>query len=180
MSRLTTIDPLTATGKARDLLAAVRARLKVTPNMTRVMANSPAVLEAYLAFSGALENGALPARLREQLALTVAEADACEYCLSVHSAVGKAMGMTESELTDTRQGRAASARDTAALAFAREIVEKRGLVPEKAVTAVRAAGFSDGEIAEIITHVALNIFTNYFNNVAAVELDFPKVALMTA
>ncbi|HSM85698.1 MAG TPA: carboxymuconolactone decarboxylase family protein [Candidatus Limnocylindrales bacterium] len=180
MSRLTMIDPLTATGKARDLLAAVKARLKVTPNMTRVMANSPAVLEAYLAFSGALENGALTARLREQLALTVAEADACEYCLSVHSAAGKAMGMTESELRDTRQGKAASARDTAALAFAREIVEKRGIVPEKAVTAVRAAGFSDGEIAEIITHVALNIFTNYFNNVAAVELDFPKVALMTA
>jgi uncharacterized peroxidase-related enzyme len=177
MSHLKNIDPAQATGKAHDLLAAVKAKLKATPNMTRVMANSPAVLEAYIGFSGALDHGALPVKLREQLALTVAEANACEYCLSVHSAVGKMVGLTRSEVEESREGRTASAKDTAALAFAREIVQQRGLVPEQAVAAVRSAGFSDGEIAEIIAHVALNVFTNYFNNVTAVEIDFPKVSL---
>jgi uncharacterized peroxidase-related enzyme len=177
MSRLPAIDPAQATGKSHDLLTAVKAKLKVVPNMTRVMANSPAVLEGYLGLLGALEHGALPAKLREQLALTVAEANSCEYCLSVHTVIGKALGLTEAEVRASREAEAFGEKDTAALAFAREIVVKRGIVPQESVARVQAIGFSDGEIAEIIAHVALNVFTNYFNNVAAVEVDFPRVSL---
>ena len=54
---------------------------------------------------------------------------------------------------------------------------KQGRATQSDVDAVRGAGFTDGEIAEIIAHVALNIFTNYFNNTAGVEVDFPKIAL---
>ena len=43
---------------------------------------------------------------------------------------------------------------------------------------MRTAGFSDGEIAEIVAHIALNVFTNYFNNITEVDLDFPKVDLL--
>jgi uncharacterized peroxidase-related enzyme len=177
MSRLTAIDPAQATGRAHDLLAAVKAKLKITPNMTRVMANSPAVLEAYLGFSGALEQGSLTAKLREQLALIVAQNNGCEYCLSAHSTLGKMAGLTESEIAGSRQAHTTSPKDTAALAFAQEIVQNRGVVPEEALAKVRAAGFSEGDVAEIIAHVALNVFTNYFNNVAGVDIDFPRVSL---
>lgn len=177
MARLKSVDPARAEGKAKELLAAVQAKLKVTPNMMRVMANSPAALDAYLKFDGALAGGALGGKLREQIALAVAEANRCEYCLAAHSTLGKMAGLSDAELAASRDAKGATERHTAALTFARQLVESQGMVGEEAVAAVRAAGFSDGEIAEIIANVAINVFTNYFNNAAAVDVDFPKVAL---
>lgn len=177
MSRLKTIELENATGEAKDLLEAVKARLKITPNMTKVMANSPAVLKAYLGFSGALAEGTLPPSLAEQIALTVAEQNSCEYCLSAHTFIGKAVGLSDGDIAAARNGDAPSAKDAAALKFARALVEKRGHAGAQDLDRVRQAGFADGEIAEIIAHVALNIFTNHFNNAASVDVDFPKVAL---
>lgn len=177
MSRLPAIQTEAATGKARELLEAVQAKLKITPNMTRVMANSPAVLEAYLSFSGALSHGLLDAKLREEIALEVGEQNSCQYCVSAHTAIGKMTGLSDSEIDDARDAKSALAKNTAALRFAREIVAKKGRTTDADIETVRRAGFSDGEIAEVIAHVALNIFTNYFNNTAGVEVDFPKIAL---
>jgi uncharacterized peroxidase-related enzyme len=177
MSRLPAIQTQAATGKAKELLEAVQAKLKITPNMTRVMANSPAVLEAYLSFSGALAGGAWPAKLREEIALEVGEQNSCQYCVSAHTAIGKMTGLSESEISGARDAKSESAKNQIALQFARAIVDKKGLTTSADVQAVRAAGFADGEIAEITAHVALNIFTNYFNNTAEVEVDFPKVEL---
>lgn len=176
MSKLTAIDPHTATGKSKELLDAVQAKLKITPNMTRVMANSPHVLGAYLAFSGALD-GALSARLREKIAVEVGEINACEYCVSAHTAIGKMVGLKDTELEAARNAKSESAKEQAALTFAQALVAKKGRTSDADLDAVRAAGYSDGEIAEIIANVALNIFTNYFNNSAGVEVDFPKIAL---
>ena len=175
MARLTTIDPTHATGKAKDLLEAVQQKLGLTPNMTRVMANSPAVLESYLSFSGALAGGTLNAKLREQIALAVAEANRCEYCLSAHTAIGKMVGLSENDIQASRSSQATDAKTDAALKFAHEIVVRRGELNQSDVQAVRKAGFADGEIAEIIANVAVNIFTNYFNHIAATDVDFPKV-----
>jgi uncharacterized peroxidase-related enzyme len=177
MSRLPAIQTETAKGKARELLEAVQAELKITPNMTRVMANSPAVLQACLSFSGALSSGTLDAKLREQIALEVGEQNSCQYCVSAHTAIGRMAGLSDSEIAAARDAKSVSPKNAAALKFAQEIVAKRGMATLADVQAVRAAGFTDGEIAEIIAHVALNIFTNYFNNTSEVEVDFPKIAL---
>jgi uncharacterized peroxidase-related enzyme len=177
MSRLPAVQTESATGKARQLLEAVQAKLKITPNMTRVMANSPAVLEAYLNFSGALAGGLLDAKLREQLALEVGEQNSCQYCVSAHTAIGKMVGLADSEIDSARNAASATPRNTAALKFAHAVVAGKGNVSDADVAAVRSAGFSDGEIGEIIANVALNIFTNYFNTAAEVEVDFPKIAL---
>ncbi len=177
MSRLAAIQTESATGKAKELLEAVQAKLKITPNMTRVMANSPAVLQGYLSFSGALASGSLDAKLREEIALEVGEQNACQYCVSAHTAIGKMTGLTDSEIDAARDAKSSSAKNAAALKFAKEIVARKGQTSDADVQAVRAAGFTDGEIAEIIAHVALNVFTNYFNNTAGVEVDFPKMAL---
>jgi uncharacterized peroxidase-related enzyme len=177
MSRLEPIQTQDATGKAKELLEAVQAKLKITPNMTKVMANSPAVLQAYLSFSGALAGGALPAKLREEIALEVGEQNACQYCVSAHTAIGKMTGLTDAQIEDARNAKSSSAKESAALTFARELVAKKGRTTDADLDAVRRAGYTDGEIAEIIAHVALNVFTNYFNNSARVEVDFPKIAL---
>ena len=177
MARFSIVNPENSTGKARDLLDAVQKKLGLVPNMVRVMANSPAVLEAYLSFSGALAAGSLNAKLREQIALEVGEQNSCQYCVSAHTAIGKMTGLSESEIESAREARSSAPKHAAALAFARQIVAKQGRTTQSDMDAVRGAGFTDSEIAEIIAHVALNIFTNYFNNTADVEVDFPKIAL---
>jgi len=162
------------------MLEAVQSKLKMSPNMTRVMANSSAILEAYLSFSGALAGGSLPARLREEIALTVGEQNACQYCVSAHTAIGKLTGLTDTDIEQARDARSSSPKPAAALAFAQKVLAGKGQVTDADFEAVRQAGFGEGEIAEIIAHVALNIFTNYFNLAAATDVDFPKVSLRQA
>jgi len=177
MPRLNAIDPREATGKTKDLLDGVNAKIGKVPNLMRTFANSPAALEAYLSFSGALGGGLLNAKLREQIALTVADANACEYCLSAHTAIGKLVGLNENELVASRRAASGDPKTEAALKFAHQLVIQRGEVADSEIAAVRAAGYNDGEITEIVANVALNIFTNYFNHVAQTVVDFPKVSL---
>lgn len=176
MSRLQPIDPSIATGKGKELLDAVKGKLGIVPNMTRVMAASPAVLEAYLGFSGALAGGLLEATTREQLALLTAQQNHCDYCLSAHTAIGKMVGLSHDQIVASREGNGTTPRTTAALTFARQLLDSKGQISTTELAAVRNAGFSEGEIAEIIAHVALNVFTNYFNIAADVEIDFPRVS----
>jgi uncharacterized peroxidase-related enzyme len=177
MQRLNAVDPQTASGKTKELLDTVQKTFGVTPNMMRTMANSPAVLEAYLNFSGALGKGKLSARLREQVALIVAEANICEYCLSAHTAIGKMVGLSEDDISASRQAKANDPKAEAALNLALHIVVSRGELNDADVNAARQAGLDDGEIAELIANVALNIFTNYFNHIAQTVIDFPKAPL---
>jgi uncharacterized peroxidase-related enzyme len=175
MSRIETIDPKNATGKAKELLQAVHSRLGITPNMMRAMAVSPAVLEGYLQFSDALANGTLSAKTREQIALAVGQANGCGYCLAAHSAIGKMVGLTPEQITDSRQGTAVDGVTRAALTLAQAIVANRGLVSDADLAVARSAGLDDAAIAETVANVAVNIFTNYFNQVAGTVIDFPAV-----
>ncbi|WP_432524901.1 carboxymuconolactone decarboxylase family protein [Kineococcus sp. SYSU DK006] len=176
MSNLPLVDPATATGKAADLLAAVQRGLGVTPNMTKAMANSPALLDGYLALSGALAKGKLKAATRERLALAVAQDNACDYCLSAHTYIAEhAAGLSADDITAAREGDNDDPRTAALLTFATAVNTTRGDVSAADLDAVRAAGAGDEEIAEVIGHVALNVLTNYFNKAAGVDIDFPVV-----
>lgn len=175
MSRIPTIAHETASGKSKELLDAVKGKLGLVPNMTKVMVNSPVVLEGYLGFSGALGHGKLSAKLREQIAILTAQMTSCTYCLSAHSTIGKMVGLTPDELAASRRAGSAEAKTAAALRFAQQVVQTQGGIADADVQAVRNAGWNDGEIAEIIANVALNLFTNVFNKAAGVEVDFPLV-----
>jgi len=174
MSRLKTISPESATGKAHDLLEAVNAKLGMVPNMMRAMANAPAVLDGYLQLNGSLSRGTLSAKVREQLALAISQANECDYCLAAHSAIGKMLGLTADQIRDSRLGAAVDPRTDVLIRFARQVADARGRVSESDLDEVREAGFDDGVIAEVVANVALSIFTNYFNNVAETDIDFPK------
>jgi uncharacterized peroxidase-related enzyme len=176
MARLKTIDRSQATGKAKELLDKVHLQFGVTPNLMRDLAHSPAVLGAYVNFYTALVDGLLDKKLHDQIAMVVAEANGCEYCLSAHAALGRKAGLSDQQLAAARDLNTGNDRVDAALKFAREIVVGRGHITPAQFEAVRQAGFSDGEIVEIIGHAAVNIFTNYFNNINQTEVDFLKVA----
>jgi uncharacterized peroxidase-related enzyme len=175
MSRLNAVDYATSQGQVKQLLDAVKAKLGVVPNLMKTVAQSPAALAGYLGFNGALQEGSLSPKLREQIALEAAEYNGCEYCLSAHTLLGKHAGLTPEEISGARDGSSADAKTQAALTLVRQILKSRGRVADAEVAAARSAGFSEGDIAEIVGHVALNVFTNYFNNLAGTPVDFPVV-----
>lgn len=178
MSRLhipQTID--SAPAASRPLLEAVKKQIGSAPNLFRLVANSAAALEGYLGMSGALAKGALPAATRERIALAVAEINGCNYCLSAHSYLGKHVAkLDEAEIAANRAGASNDPKADAAVRFAAKVVEARGHVSDDDLRAVRLAGYDDAQIVEIVQHVALNTWTNYVNEVARTEIDFPMVA----
>lgn len=175
MTRLMALEPTLTTGKTKELLDSVLAGNGKLSNMIRTLANSPVALEGYLAFSGALAKGKLDPKLREGLALVVAEANQSDYCLSSHTEAGQAVGLSRTDSADARDGNATDAKFRAALVFARKLIDKRGEVQSGDVAGLKAIGFLEGEISEIVANVALSVFTNYFNHAAGTEIDFPRV-----
>ena len=175
MSRIATPPTIDASPAAsQPLLQAVERQLGSVPNLFRLAANSPAALEGYLAMSGALAKGALPAATRERIALAVAEVNGCGYCLAAHTYLGKNLAkLADDEIAANRAGGSLDAKADAAVRFAARVARARGHVDAAAVQAVRDAGYSDAQLVEIVQHVALNTWTNYLNEVAATEIDFP-------
>lgn len=178
MSRVRVVDPATATGAARTLLDAVQAQLGVTPNFIRVLANSPKALEGFLGLYGAAAGFTLDKAMQERIALAVAEANACQYCVSAHTAIGRGQGLSNDEMLSNRQGHSGDARAAAVVALARAINDNLGEITAAEFDAARAAGLSDGEVVEVIAVVALNLFTNLLGKATRVDIDFPKVPLM--
>lgn len=175
MNRIAQLDPAKATGNTRQLFGRIQAKLGAVPNLFRVLGNSPAALEGYLNFSGALGSGVLDAKLREQIALAVAEINDCTYCRSAHTYIGGKVGLSEREITDARKVVAADERTAAILNLARSIVVQRGELSDSEFKAARAARLTDAEIVETTANVALNLLTNYVNHVAQTVVDFPEV-----
>lgn len=175
MQILKSIDPAAATGGTKQIFDGAQKALGTVPNLFRVVANSPAALKAYTSFDGALSHGALTAQLREQVAIAVANANRCDYCLSAHTVLGAVHGVPAADLELARDAQSSDQRTAAALRFATAVVRNRGIVPAPEIDAVKAAGFSDGEIVELVAVVAVNIFTNYLNNIAGTEIDFPVI-----
>jgi uncharacterized peroxidase-related enzyme len=176
MTRLTAVNPDTATGKVKELFTAINGKLGMVPNMMRTMGNSPTLLEGYLNFSAALGSGSLGAKTGELIAIAVAESNQCDYCLSAHTYIGANLAAIDADaLTAARDGHSANAKTNAALQFAKTLTDKKGLVNNEDLNYIKAAGFTEGEIGEIVGHVALNILTNYFNNTAGTAIDFPAV-----
>lgn len=171
----------TAPSAAQPLLLAVKRQIGSVPNLFRLVANSPAALEGYLGMSGALAKGGLDAATRERIALAVAEINGCVYCLSAHSYLGKHVAkLDDAEIAANRSGASNDPRADAAVRFAAAVARQRGKIGDEALTAVRNAGYSDAEIIEIVQHVALNTWTNYVNEVAQTEVDFPRAEVRQA
>lgn len=175
MARLPIQNVESASGSNKDIFAALQKGLGMVPNMTRVMANSPAVLQSYAQFTGAMGTAKLSPQIREQIALLTAESNACTYCLSAHSVLGRMAGLNQAQIDGARKLESSDPRTFAALTFAQAVIDTRGGIVEGDLKAVRAAGFSDAEIAEIVAAVALNFFTNFFNRAFDVDVDFPRI-----
>lgn len=180
MSRITTITNETANAEQKKLLDAIQSQLGMVPNFLKVFANSPAALRAFLGLHGIASEGSLEPRTRERIALALAQQNACEYCLSAHTAIGKKAGLNGEEITANRAGSSQDAKAAIAVKLARSLAEHTGEITTAELIEARAAGYSDADIVEIITHVGLNILTNMLGKASRLDIDFPKVALQIA
>jgi uncharacterized peroxidase-related enzyme len=174
------LDPSLVPAASRALLTQVHGAFGATPNMFRAVANSPAALQSMWGAFGALGGGTLAPQLGEQVAVAVAERNGCEYCLAAHTLLGTKAGVSLEDMAAAQGGQSSDPRTAAALRFAIAVVDGRGHIEAADVAALRTVGYTDGEIVELLAHVALNLFTNYVNVAFAVPLDFPKVQLKRA
>ncbi len=180
MSRIPSVTYALATPAQTELFASVQKAMGAVPNLISTMGHSVAATKSYLAFSQALSHGILSGPIREQVALTVAEANGCNYCLAAHTALGSRAGLTAEQIAQARRGLSTHAHTAALLALARLLVEQRGRIDDAALATARLAGVTDAEITEVIANVALNVFTNYFNHVADTPVDFPAAPVLAA
>jgi uncharacterized peroxidase-related enzyme len=176
---MTPLAPITGDQTFRELkqsLEETSTQLEELPNFIRVLAHSPAALKAYTLVDKALANGQITPRQREQIALAVAEINSCSYSLSAHYVLGQSLGLSEEEIRLARKATASDPQTKAMLRFTQAVVLQRGEISHDEFQMLRAAGFTDAQIIEILAGIGLNIFTNYFNTVAKTQTDFPLIA----
>jgi uncharacterized peroxidase-related enzyme len=166
---------------SRPMLQAVNKQFGLVPNLFRLVSSSPAALEGYVGLSAALAKGKLTPQTRERIALAVAEINGCDYCLSAHTYLGRNLAkLDDAEITANRNGASNDPKADAAVRFAAKVVRERGHVGEDDVRAVKLAGYDDAQVIEIVLHVALNTWTNYINEIAKTEIDFPVITARRA
>jgi uncharacterized peroxidase-related enzyme len=175
-ARLNPLEPAQADARTQAMFAAIKGQMGKVPNMMKTMGRSPALLEGYLALSGALNKGVLPEIVRQQIALFVSQHNGCEYCLSAHTLIGRHAGLNRQQVLLARQGQAVDARQQAVLNLARDILQEHGDLSTEQFNAARAAGLSDAEVAEVVGIVGLTNLTSFFNQLAQPALDFPRVS----
>lgn len=179
MSRVTPIPSEKASPKVKELYAAIQKKMGRVPNIFLNMGNSPAVLEGYLSFSDAVNHTSLNPKLREQIALTVGQANQCNYCLSAHTAIAKGSGLEEQEIIQARQGHSQDSKTQAILKFTKQVVDQKGHLNNHDVAALKASGVTDTELVEMMMVISINMFTNYFNHITDPKIDFPEAAPLT-
>ena len=175
MARIQTLDVEKAQPKAKEVLDGVNKKLGTVPNIFKTFAHSPAVLNAYMGFSGAMAEAKLDGKIRETIALAAAGKNNCDYCASAHTVLGQKAGLTEDEVKKNLELKATEEKSQAVIDFTSKVIEKRAKIEDADIEKLRKVGFDDQEIVEIIATISLNIFTNYFNHIVDTEIDFPIV-----
>jgi len=174
MAHLKLVDSVEATGELKDLYAAVTQTFGTVPNFIKAMGSSPALLSGFLGLYGGLSRGGIDPATAERIALAMSESNSCQYCVAAHTALAQNAGLSADEIKAARQGTSADVRAAAAVQFARSVLDNKGEVTASEVNAVRSAGYSDAQIAEIIGHVGLNTLVNYFGKATRIDIDFPR------
>ncbi|MDB6081544.1 MAG: hypothetical protein JWO53_816 [Chlamydiia bacterium] len=179
MSRIQAVSQEKASTAIKPIYDALKKKMGLIPNIFLHMGNSPEILRAFIALSDLIETTSLSKELKTKLALVIAEANQCTYCLSAHTAIAKSMSINEEAIMQARNASASDKKTGAILRFAQSVVQKQGNVTDKEVQELKANNVSDQEICEIILIITLNTLTNYFNKVVNTDVDFPLAPKLT-
>lgn len=174
MTHINLLTQETAPEGSKEILNDFQQKMGKVINIFKVMANAPAALKTYLGINKALSDKTLDNAVAERIGLVMASVNGCDYCTAAHSYLAKNV-LSEDEISNARNGKSDDAKAQAALDFAVAVMKNAGKVSDEEFEKVKKAGFSEGEILEIVVVVTLNFFTNAVNNVAHTPVDFPKI-----
>ena len=181
MSRIPVQTLETASEQARPTLERLTRRTGRLLNVHAEMATAPVVLAAYAGISDALaKQSSFDARTREAIALAVGAQDGCDYCQAAHTPTAIKSGLSAAEtIAIRREDVPFDPKLAALLAVVREAAANVGEVSDATWSAALQAGWSEVELSEAFAHLAVNLFTNYFNHYARTDLDLPAAAELT-
>ncbi|MBN7770999.1 peroxidase-related enzyme [Marinobacter daepoensis] len=178
MSRIPLKSIETSCSSGAEVLSGIKKQLGMLPNFFAGLANHLGSLNGYLAFHDAMEReSSLSKAQQEMISLAIANANGCHYCVSGHTLSAKAAGVVAEEARRAQKGQAEQPEDQALLTLALEVLDTRGHVSEETLAMVKAHGFSESEIVEVVGWVGLNSFSNWINNVIQPKIDFPVVPI---
>lgn len=180
MSRINVVERDSANPEQTELFDAIQGQLGMVPNFLKVFANSPAALSGFLGLHGIAGAGSLDPQTRERIALTLAQKNSCQYCVSAHTAIGRKAGLSSAEMDANRAGTSQDAKAALAVKFSQALIEHKGEVTNDEIQELRDAGYSESDIVEIIAHTGMNFLTNLIGKVSRVSIDFPTVDLQIA
>jgi AhpD family alkylhydroperoxidase len=178
MSRIAIPDTTSATGATADIYARVK---KISggrvPNTYAALGHLiPASLTAVLDAQHILNSGSLSRQEHEIIKLLISEKTGCDVCVAAHSFVGKLVGLPVDALRAIRAGRpTGDAKRDALVRFVSLLHTTSGTIGDDEFDAIRAAGYSDIQLAEISLTIALGVFTNTFNRINGTDVDFPAI-----
>lgn len=173
MKNLETLTAEQAPETSQKIFAALKQKMGMLPNVYATIGNSGKALQATIGIGENLSGGEFSAREAEVIALAVAQANSCDYCLAAHTAVGKSLGLSEEEMVSVRSGNIENTKLKALSALANSITATRGNPGQSQIDAFFDAGYTKAALAELIVYVALNTITNYTNHIAGTTIDFP-------
>lgn len=175
MTRVNSVTEDEASPKVKLIYNLIKKNNGRIPNIFLNMGNAPSVLEAFISLSDAASHSTFTPLLAEKIALAVSQTNQCNYCLSAHTALGKATGLNDAAINNARKALTEPPKEQAILQFAKALVEKRGKVTNEDISNLKKAGVNNEEMLEIVLHVMVTMFTNYFNHVTDPQIDFPEV-----
>lgn len=167
-----------ATGEVARVFEQIRKALGTVPDAyVGIGSNSVAALQSLLELDNSLRNGSLIAQEIELVKLAVSEANGCSYCVAAHSYLGARVGLAPTDIEAARHGcPSGNPKHDALTAFARHLVSApRGTIAPEVVARMRAAGYGDRQIVDVLTVISAITFTNLFNRINNTAIDFPKV-----
>lgn len=157
---------------ARDLLEKAEKNYGFIPNILGVMANSPALLEAYMSLSQIFEKTSFSAAEKQTVLLAVSTENGCDYCKSAHTAIARMQNVDEAILKAIANGdKLPDAKLDTLFNFTRTMVEKRGLPSDEELQAFFDAGYSEAQVQDVIVGVGMKTLSNYNNHIAETPVD---------
>ena len=176
MPRLNVIEPDAATGKVKELYDDAQQEFGNVFNVFKGLANAPVALEAYIALERLIAAGKLTPAEQDTVRLTASQFNGCEYCLAAHSVTGAMKGLSSDEILKIRRGEPSDPKLAALVQFTHRVLETKGSVRDDEIESLRAAGYTDEHIAEVVTILAQKTLSNFFNHIHETPLDIPAPA----
>ena len=175
MARVALLDPDQATGRVREVFEKVKSYYGLVPGFQRALAYLPEITDAFWTLSLAtLREGRIPGELKRVFFAVTAYEGGCEYCTAANMIALLGKQWSSEECVEVLQGKPSprlSDKENAAVNFARLVGRGPAAVTDEMVEELRAVGWTDAEIVEIVASVALMRYCGTVNSALGMPLE---------